>query len=168
MLHLILLVCFHVLITGNMEQLCSEIQTTYKCKFNVDFENLEKEYSGEEDAQRLSSGLHFKATFKNGNEFKCELLFTIQEEPSLKQITIIMAENSSSQIKNLTVIYDLTINGRRRHGSSNGKKIKFVNPEQTKYGAVIDLSWLDDKMSTCKGTIEMEFKSSSSVSKKEE
>ena len=149
-----------------MELLSSEIQSTYKCKFNVDIKNLEKKYSGE-DALQLYEYYYHTATFKNGNEFHCEMLFN--DEPNVKELTIMMAKDTSSQIKNLTVTYDLSINGRRKEGCKNGKSIEFeANPPHITYGVEIKLSWVEDKISTCKGTIEMEFSPSSSVSKKEE
>ena len=76
-----------------MELLCSEIQSTYKCRFNVDFENLENEYSGEEEAEQLSHCQDFTAAFKNGNEFKFEILFNDLDESSIKDLTIVMAKD---------------------------------------------------------------------------
>ena len=150
-----------------MELLCSEIQSTYKCKFNVDIKNIEKEYIGE-DALQLSKYYYHSATFKNGNEFKFEILFNDLDESSIKDLTIVMAKDSTYQITNLTVTYDLAINGSERNGCKNGKNLGFINPQHTKCGVEITLSWLRDKISTCKGTIEIEFEPSSSVAKKEE
>ena len=162
-----------------MEVTSCEIETKFKCKVNVDLKDIDKEYEIKDGEPFLASNKWFTATFKNGSQFEGRIMLTdqrlqnsgfMQLPRNHKCIYIIMAEKVIN-VKDLYITYDISINDVKKSIKARGEWIKFSNINHRYYGSktgLKDLEDIQDKISTCKGFIDIEFRPTSRVVKKDQ
>ena len=145
--------------------LSNEIETTYRAKFEINISDFDKQYFYKGDIPHLALRQDFEASFKNGFQLKGYICLTDQSL-NCKSLYVIMSEKGLMQ--DLIVKYDFSINGVKIRGSAKGSEIEFSNVEDVSYGAKLDLKEIKEKFSTCRGSIEIEFKPSYGVMRKQQ
>ena len=151
-----------------MEVSSCESKMKYKCEINLNIQDIDKEYVVEDGSLKLisrASKRDFIATFSDGNQFRGYICFTDAE--NLKYFNIILTEDKF-QVKDLIMKYHILVNGVKKSGTEKGCEFQFDSLGFASYGADINVSGIEGKISTCKGSIEIEFQPTSRVIRKEE
>ena len=132
-----------------------EIETRFKFKIKVNIQNIDQHYKVEENKPYLAKRYDYKINYKSERNFLGHLLLADQKKR--KSIYLVVRKN---QIDGLIINYDLTFNGKESiSGSANGTKWRFNNNNYDDQGLEINpLEILVDKIMSCKGWFEVNFK----------
>ena len=142
-----------------------EIETRFKCKIEVNIQNIDQHYKVEENLPYLAKRYDYRINYKSGRNFLGHLLLADQKKR--KSIYLVVRKD---QIDGLIINYDLMFNGKESiSGSANGRKWRFNNNNYDDQGLEINpLEIMVDKIESCKGWFEIDFKPCPQIARKRE
>ena len=142
-----------------------EIESRVKCKIKVNIQNIDQRYTVEENLPYLAKRYDYKINFKNEKQFRGHLLLADQEKKKSLYLVVI-----KDQTDDLIFKYSLTFNGKESvSGSDNVVKWRFRDDDIDHQGLELNpLKIGKDKIMSCEGWFEIEFKPCLQIARKQE
>ena len=145
-----------------------EIETKFKCKIDLNIQDIGKNYKIKDDKFDLNKCYNFALNFSNGTQFTA-FVYLNHVENKCKNFHLI-TDDKVFEAEDCKVSYEITFNGNDKiKDSVKAKKWKFSNETIDRYGFKRCINGpLNEKIETCKGWIELEFKPCSAIIEKQE
>ena len=139
-----------------------EIETKIKCKINININNIDKNYSARDNKPFLAWNYNFTINFST-KEYKGFVVMADQRK--CKSVCLVVDKELSH---GLIIKYDLSLNDKEPiKGCANGTQWKFLNDDLERHGTKIYLNdILKDKLKSCNGWFEIEFKPNIQIERK--
>ena len=112
-----------------------ELETRFKCKIEVDIQNIDQHYKVDENQLYLSKSYDYTVNFKSEKQFQGYVLFADQKKKKSLYLVV-----SKDRLYGLIIKYSLTFNGKdflskeSIFGSANVAKWRFSNENKDEQG----------------------------------